>query len=96
MGATVRFEPSGRTVEVTAGTLLLEAVQRVGLPLARACGADGICGRCGVTVLAGAAGLAPESTLEACAKQRNRVSESMRLACRVAVRGDLVVTAPYW
>ena len=96
MRAQVRFEPSGRTVEVAAGTRLLDAARQAGLPLARACGAEGICGRCGLTVLEGAERLAPESPLEARAKRRNRVSGETRLACRVAVDGDLVVTASYW
>jgi ferredoxin len=96
MRARIRFEPSGRTVEVVCGTLLLDAARQAGLPLARACGAEGICGRCGLTVLEGAERLAPQSPLEARAKRRNRVSDAMRLACRITVESDLVVTAPYW
>jgi ferredoxin len=96
MRATVRFEPSGRTIEVPAGTLLLDAARQAGLPLARACGAEGICGRCGVTLLDGGDGLAAETDLEARAKQRNRVSAAVRLACCVAIHADLVVTASYW
>jgi 2Fe-2S ferredoxin len=96
MLARIRFEPSGRSVEVAVGTLLLDAVQQADLPLARACGAEGLCGRCGVRLLEGNETLAAESPLETRAKQRNRVSETMRLACRVAVPGDLVVTTPYW
>ena len=56
----------------------------------------GLCGRCGVTVLDGGEQLPAESALETRAKQLNRVSEATRLACRVAVQGDLVVTADYW
>ena len=96
MLARVRFEPSGRTVLVPAGTLLLDAARQADLPLARACGAEGLCGRCGLTVLEGAETLTGESALEARAKQRNRVSPGQRLACRVGVAGDLVVTASYW
>ena len=96
MLAKIRFEPSGRTVLVAAGTLLLDAVRQAGLPIARACGAEGICGRCGLRVLAGGQGLEVESELEAQVRRRNRVSEDQRLACRVAVAGDLVVTASYW
>lgn len=96
MPAKIRFEPSGRTVEVAAGTSLLDAVQQAGLPIARACGAEGLCGRCGLRVLEGGASLGPASELEVRARRRNRVSDELRLACRVAVAGDLVVTATYW
>mgnify|MGYP003621532116 CR=1 FL=1 len=96
MLAKVRFEPSGRTVEVRRGSSLLDAVRQAGLPVARACGAEGLCGRCGLRVLEGAEALAAPSELEARARRRNRVSEELRLACRVAVPGDLVVTASYW
>jgi uncharacterized 2Fe-2S/4Fe-4S cluster protein (DUF4445 family) len=96
MRARIRFEPSGRSVEVEAGTLLLDAARQAGLPIARACGAEGLCGRCGLTVLDGGEWLPAESALEERAKQRNRVSAETRLACLVAIEGDLVVTAAYW
>lgn len=96
MPAIVRFEPSGRSVAVAEGTLLLDAARQAGLPVARACGAGGICGRCGLRVLQGGGSLAAETEPEIRTRRRNRVSEGLRLACRVAVRGDLVVTASYW
>ncbi len=96
MLARIRFEPSGQSIEVAVGTLLLDAVEQAGLPLARACGAEGLCGRCGVVLQEGGETVAAESPLEARAKERNRVSATMRLACRVRVPGDLVVTTTYW
>ncbi|MER3515360.1 MAG: hypothetical protein C4310_13995, partial [Chloroflexota bacterium] len=45
---TIRFEPSGRTVQVPTGTLLLEAVRQAGLDLNVPCGGQGRCGRCAV------------------------------------------------
>lgn len=92
----IRFEPSGRCVEVEPGTLLLEATRRAGLPIARACGAEGLCGRCAIEILEGSDRLEAESAPEASAKRRNRVSPKARLACQVVVAGDLVVTASYW
>jgi ferredoxin len=64
--------------------------------MASACGADGICARCGVRVLAGALALSPETELEARQKQRNRIDPSLRLACQAAAHGDIEVTAGYW
>jgi 2Fe-2S ferredoxin len=92
----IRFLPSERSVFVPPGTTLHEAVRRAGLPIASACGADGICGRCAVLVIAGADGLAEESPEESLRKARNRVEPSQRLACRVIATDDVTLTTPYW
>ena len=96
MKARVRFLPGGQSIHVERGTSLLEATRRAGLPIARACGEQGLCGRCGLRVLRGGEQLAQESTLERSAKQQNRVDPLDRLACRVSVTGDLEVRASYW
>ena len=92
----IRFEPSLRSVRVPAGTSLLEAARLAELPVASACGADGVCGRCGLEILAGGGSLERETGNEREIKQRNRVDPELRLACRVRVASDLTVTAPYW
>lgn len=93
----VSFQPSGRAVEVPAGSTLLEAALAAGLPIARACGADGLCGRCGVRVLAGAGtGVDAASDAEAATRRRNRLDPELRLACLARVLGDIEVTASYW
>ena len=91
---TVRFEPAGRSVLVPEGSSLLDAARRAGQPIARGCGAEGRCSRCGVSVLAGR--VAAQDERESTVKQRNRIPAELRLACRVAIEDDLVVTAPYW
>jgi ferredoxin len=96
MDVHVRFLPSGDTLTVTPGTTLLAAARRAGLPIASACGADGLCGRCGVRVTAGIESLSPEDSEEARVKRRNRVDPSLRLACRAMLAGDVEVTAAYW
>ena len=92
----MRFQPSGTRLRVETGTTLLEAARRAGLPMASACGADGICGRCGVRVLAGGSLLSAERAEEASVKRRNRVDPGLRLSCRAAVHGPVEVTASYW
>jgi 2Fe-2S ferredoxin len=96
MTAEVRFQPSGQQLRVASGTSLLDAARRAGLPVASACGADGLCGRCGMRVLAGEAHLSAETPGESRIKQRNRIAPELRLACRASVGGDVEVTAPYW
>jgi 2Fe-2S ferredoxin len=93
----VSFQPSGRSVEVPAGSTLLDAVLAAGLPIARACGSDGLCARCGVRVLAGAkTGVDEEGDDETTTRRRNRLDPALRLACRARVHGDVEVTASYW
>jgi ferredoxin len=96
MDALIRFQPSGRTLRVARGTTLFEAARRAGLPMAGACGADGLCARCAVRVLAGAERLSPETEEEGRQKRRNRIDPALRLACRAAAVGDVEVTAGYW
>ena len=96
MDALIRFQPSGKTLRVARGTTLLEAARCAGLPMASACGADGLCARCGVCVLAGAEALSPETEAERRQKRRNRIDPALRLACRAAVAGNVEVTAGYW
>jgi 2Fe-2S ferredoxin len=90
----VRFRPGGRSVEVSKGTLLIDAVREAGLPIASPCGDDLICGRCGVRLLSGR--VTREAPIERNAKQRNRVDPELRLACALRVHDDLEVTADYW
>lgn len=96
MDARVRFQPSGRSIRVPEGTTLLEATRNVGLPMASACGADGVCGRCGVEVIDGGDLLSSENEGETDVKRRNRVPENERLACRARISGDVEIRASYW
>src|SRR5512147_3007399 len=91
---TLSFLPSGITREVAKGTRLIDAVRDAGLPIARACGDDLVCAKCGVRILAGH--VAREAAVERRAKQRNRVAPELRLACALRVQGDLTLTADYW
>ncbi len=96
MDHQIEFLPSHRRVRLPAGTRLIAAAREAGLPVASACGADGLCGRCGLHIVQGGESLPPESEAEQRAKRANRIDPELRLACRVSLAADLVVTAPYW
>jgi 2Fe-2S ferredoxin len=99
MRCVVRFHTSAprvRAIEVPLGTTLLEAARRAGLPVARACGGEGLCARCGLRVLSGGETLPATSPAEERAKEANRVPAELRLACQVELCGPLEVTAAYW
>ncbi len=99
MSCVVRFHtsaPEVRVARVPLGSTLLDAARRAGLPVAHACGGGGLCGRCGLRIVAGGESLAAPSAAEQRAKERNRVDAELRLACRVELRGPLEVSAAYW
>ena len=96
MDVRVSFPTHDRSVNVPSGTLLIDAVRSADLPIASACRGDGLCGRCGVTIVAGLEQVGGEAPDESRCKQRNRIDPQLRLACRIEVRADLSVTAPYW
>jgi uncharacterized 2Fe-2S/4Fe-4S cluster protein (DUF4445 family) len=87
---TIRFEPSGRTVQVPTGTLLLEAVRQAGLDLNVPCGGQGRCGRCAVIAQDGA-GLRRRSTIRLSAAD---LAAGYALACQTVIEGDAVITIP--
>ena len=91
---TLVFLPSGITRQVAKGTRLIDAVRDAGLPIARACGDELVCAKCGVRILEGR--VAREAPIERRAKQRNRVPSELRLACALRVQRDLTLTADYW
>jgi len=80
--------PENITVEVEAGSSLLEAVQKVGIPLKSTCGGQGTCGKCTVKVLAGqvsgGGGNIPEKLKE----------QGFILACTAIVNEDCTVDVP--
>lgn len=96
MEFTVRFLPSEREVRVPAGTTLLEAARLAALPVASACGEHQLCSLCGLKIVEGIEGLAPERDSEAHIKRLNRIDRELRLSCQLEVSADLVVTAQYW
>ena len=87
----VTFEPEGRNVFVLRGTKLIEAAGQAGIILNTPCGGEGTCGKCRVEVR----GASPDAT-EADRRHLSaqEISDGCRLACQLAVDGDMVVTIP--
>lgn len=91
---TVRLLPKGIELRVPKGARLIDVVREAGLPIARACGDELVCGKCGVRIVSGR--VSREAPVERRAKQRNRVAPELRLACALRVNHDLSVSADYW
>ena len=86
----VRFLPFDVTVEVKAGTTILDAAIEAGLPLKTSCGGKGTCGDCVVKVINGEYETAPSAALSAELARENYV-----LACLTKVTGDLTADLPH-
>ena len=96
MNPVVRFLPVDQSIQVPAGTTLLEAARQAGLPLASSCSGEGVCGRCGMRIVNQDPSLAPETESERRVKARNRVNDGLRLACRTGISANITVTTSYW
>ncbi len=78
----VVFEPSGRSVYVLPGTVLLEAAAEAGFIIQTPCGGSGTCGKCHVRVTAGDC---PAGEVDMAALGAQKVADGYRLACQARV-----------
>lgn len=83
----IEFAPSGAVAWVDPGTTVQRASVLAGVPIAAPCGGRGVCGGCGVKVLAGE--LAPPDAAETAGLAR--APRGVRLACRARVAGAVTV-----
>lgn len=75
---------------------LMDVLIKSGLPVARACDREGICGKCGVHVLKGVENLPAITALEEKSLNKENLAEDVRLTCLVSVLGPVSVKADYW
>ena len=80
--ATITFVPSGETIEVPAGTSLLDAAILCELDVPAPCAGQGRCGRCRVRVLSGEVERRSNAGLAAA-----EVAEGWAVACQAYVAG---------
>jgi 2Fe-2S ferredoxin len=92
----VHFHPAGRVKEVKAGSTILAAANRAGLPVGQSCGGDGICGWCRVTILKGAENVSAPTSLERKLLAYLEFSANERASCLATIHGDIHITATYW
>lgn len=85
----VVFEPSGKSVEVEAGTLLMDAANQAGVEIPYPCGGQGRCGGCRVQVEHGAVEQPRTAYLSP-----KEVGEGYVQACQATIEGDAVIFVP--
>lgn len=82
----------GQTIETRRGAKLLEVLHGAGIPVPAACGGNGTCGQCRVTVTGEGAGELRSTERGLLSAKERR--EDVRLACQVSLRGPVNVTVP--
>jgi uncharacterized 2Fe-2S/4Fe-4S cluster protein (DUF4445 family) len=82
---TARINPSGKTVNFTGETLLIDLIYDTGFVVKSPCGGKGICGKCAVKV----SGILSVKT----DKEKELLpDDNMRLACQAEASGDVQIT----
>ncbi|MFT5504332.1 MAG: uncharacterized 2Fe-2S/4Fe-4S cluster protein (DUF4445 family) [Gammaproteobacteria bacterium] len=100
----VLFMPSGLRGQVTVGTTVLQAAQRLGVDLESICGGQGKCRKCQFLPQIGefskhgisskAEHLSEFTETERHHQSKKRLKDGRRLGCNARILGDLVVDVP--
>lgn len=93
---SIQFVKTYPALEVEAGTLLMEALLKAGLPVASSCHGDGICGKCRIQIVSGAENLTQINAIETIVRDRLRVPKEFRISCQTRVMGDITIDTSYW
>lgn len=91
--ANVTFEDIGVTVNVPAGTRLIEISEKVGAGITYSC-REGECGTCIMKIVSGMENLSERSVLEDKVLQENMAGGQERLACQAQVLGGDIIVRP--
>ncbi|MDD3925117.1 MAG: ASKHA domain-containing protein, partial [bacterium] len=84
----VVIEPEGKTIDVTAGETLMEAMSAAGIAMDAPCGGLGTCGKCRVKILQGES-VPDEAELRLLSD--DDLAAGVRLACRLRPEQDMRV-----
>jgi Na+-transporting NADH:ubiquinone oxidoreductase subunit F len=89
---TARITVNGQEkLAARLGEKLLGTLNESGIAVPSACGGAGTCGQCRLKVTQGGGSVLPS---ERALFSRREIAEGVRLACQVAVRGDMSVRVP--
>ncbi len=87
----VTFGPEEKSVEVKAGSTIMEAAEKAGIHINSLCGGEGVCGRCKVKVSNGRI-RADKHSISLLSKEE--ITEGYVLACQTKVDNDMDVFIP--
>lgn len=86
----VRFLPANKTVEIEAGTLMLDAARSNGIEVVTGC-EMGICCTDPCRVIEGIENIAPKTPEEEDTLSRFPNNENVRLSCQAVIHGDCTI-----
>jgi len=86
----ITFSDIGKTVQVRAGTRVIEVSEKVGAGIIYGC-REGDCGTCMMEVTEGWNNLSEPSVLEEKVLKENMAGRRHRLSCQAQVLGDCTV-----
>lgn len=86
---TIRFLPSNKSIEVSKGTVLIDAANSAGLVLAKPCGAKGACGKCVVRLIEGETESYQTSLLP-----KSALNQGFIQSCQAVVKEDITLEIP--
>ena len=88
----IEFQPSGKRIEVSSNTNLLQATRQAGFDLAVVCGGVGTCGSCRVKIIKGK--MSDPTSEEESKILETQIKKGFRLACQVVPESDCLVEIP--
>ncbi|WP_411347345.1 2Fe-2S iron-sulfur cluster-binding protein [Paenibacillus sp. WLX2291] len=93
----VQLLPSGRSIQVSAGTTVLQAIRRAGVSLPVRCDGRAACLMCKVHIQPGEQGTGDGLCAPNAAEQRklgSQLQEGIRLGCQARIEAPAVITVP--
>jgi len=92
---TIHLVSDDLEIRAEAGQAVLEALIGAGIFLRTDCGGKGSCGKCRVTIAAGASeGVVPPDESEIKVLGQSDLAAGVRLACRLTISGDVTLDIP--
>lgn len=92
----VSIRVDDKPIDVERGKTLLNAILNAHIVIETACGGQGTCHLCRLTVVGGQQNLPPASTIERRALGNVLIAQGMRLACQIRVDSPLEVKLPQY
>lgn len=85
-----------KSLSCKKGENLFRFLRSNDIPVASSCKGEGVCGKCVIQVVSGAANLSPATELEKKLQEKYQLREDQRISCQCEVNGDLEVLTSYW
>lgn len=93
---TISFAKGRPSLDVPAGSNLMNVLLEHDVAVASSCGGEGVCCKCVIKVINGAQNLSPANEIEKDLKEIHDLSKNERVSCQTTVLGDVTLDTDYW